>query len=80
MTPTPRASCHRCGTVLATDQEYCVECGARRVSEDPRPWRIPLIAALAVIVAMGGLALLAYRGLVHDANKTAAAPAKTVAR
>jgi septal ring-binding cell division protein DamX len=61
--------CPRCGSALATDQEWCLHCGAAAGTEvvEPRGWRVPLylgggLAALAVIGVI--LAIVALAG--HD--------------
>lgn len=43
--------CRRCGTPLAADQEWCLECGAARtLLRAPPDWRGPLALALGVVV------------------------------
>lgn len=50
--------CSECGTPLAPDQEYCLECGARLVTARRRlHWLWPSLAALAV--AAGGATIAA---------------------
>jgi hypothetical protein len=65
-------ACIRCGTELAPDQEYCLQCGARQITARAQ-WRRPLIAA-AVTVAVSGLVLvLGYERMRNDADGDAAA-------
>ena len=65
-------SCVSCGTELAPDQEYCLECGARQITPGPQ-WRRALIAA-AVTVAVSVMVLaFAYERMRDDADGDAAA-------
>lgn len=52
--------CRRCGSRLAADQEWCLECGvARTLLRAPPDWRGPAALVLGVIVlAVIGLAVL----------------------
>ena len=48
--------CRSCGSPLAEDQEWCLECGAARtLLRGPPEWRIPLaiLVALVMLVAVG---------------------------
>lgn len=52
---TGEGTCARCGAPLAPRQEYCLECGLRRVVERrPVHWAWPTLAA--ALVATGGAA------------------------
>jgi hypothetical protein len=55
-------ACTRCGAALATGQEYCVECGQRRLAR-PRTvhWLWP-VAAAALLAAGGAAAAIAAGG------------------
>lgn len=61
-------SCVRCGAVLASDQEYCLECGARRPRSPHSPWRTPLIAAAITVVLTVAVMLFAYERMRDDAE------------
>jgi hypothetical protein len=50
------SACPRCGAPLHHDQEWCLECGAARVTVRRAPsWRIPvaIVAAVALLVLVG---------------------------
>jgi hypothetical protein len=67
--------CPRCGSSVAPEQDWCLECGApARTRLAPTPnWRLP-IAALALVVALAGLALaLAFNNLTQDDGTVSAA-------
>ena len=51
--------CPRCGSALAADQEWCLNCGAAAGTEvvEPRGWRVPLYLG-------GGLLALAIIGVI----------------
>jgi hypothetical protein len=50
--------CQACGAALASDQEWCLECGAARTGLRRAPdWRIPA-AVIAVVIALAVIALL----------------------
>src|SRR5947209_18800601 len=57
--PPQERRCPRCGSTLASDQEWCLACGAAAETEvaEPRGWRVP-------IVLSGGLGLLGLIGVV----------------
>lgn len=71
-------SCARCGAVLATDQEYCLECGTRALPPGPSPWRAPLAGAAVALAAGIALLLVGYLILRSDADGAATAPAPSV--
>jgi hypothetical protein len=71
--PTP-SSCRRCGAILASDQQYCLECGTRRAPPRRRPWIAPLVAAVAVIAVGIALFAFSYAGVKDDANQAARTP------
>ncbi|MDA0165464.1 SPOR domain-containing protein [Solirubrobacter ginsenosidimutans] len=69
--------CPRCGSALATDQEWCLNCGAATGTEvvEARGWRVPLylgggLAALAVIGVILAILALASRNDVVAGNPT----------
>ncbi len=83
------ARCTQCGSGLAPDQEWCLECGSARTLIHRAPdWRVPvaIVATLLVLVVAGfGLAIIE---LSRDANRswalqatqtTVATPAATAA-
>lgn len=78
---TPR--CPSCLSATEPDQEYCLECGARLVPRERRPFAVAgvpvpgLLAAAGVLLAAAGV-LLAW-GL-HDGSKARAASTTTTAR
>ena len=79
--PTPSAQgarCLRCGTALAEDQEWCLECGTGRTHLHAAPdWRIP-VAVIAMVVALVLAALVVVLiELSIDANRSAGATAAT---
>jgi uncharacterized OB-fold protein len=55
---TAGPACPSCGAVLASDQEYCLDCGARRETLDLR--------AHAVLIAIAGVALVALVVILAD--------------
>jgi DNA-directed RNA polymerase subunit RPC12/RpoP len=69
-----RGSCARCGAILASDQEYCLECGDRRLRPARSPWIAPVVAALVVIAASAALFAVWARDLRSDADREARAP------
>jgi septal ring-binding cell division protein DamX len=69
--------CPRCGSALAADQEWCLNCGAAAGTEvvEARGWRVPLylgggLAALAVIGVILAIVALASRNDVVAGNPT----------
>jgi hypothetical protein len=78
--PAP-LSCPRCGAEVGPEQDWCLECGAparTRLAATPN-WRLP-IAAIAVVVALAGLALaLAFNSLTSDDGNVVAATTPTTA-
>src|SRR4051812_26275602 len=74
----PERRCPRCGSNLAADQEWCLNCGAAAGTEvvEARGWRVPLylgggLAALAVIGVILAIIALASRNDVVADNPTA---------
>lgn len=73
-TPVP-LRCPRCGSYVAPEQDWCLECGApARTRLAPTPnWRVP-IAVVLVVVLLAGLALaLAFTSLTSDDGHVSAA-------
>lgn len=73
----PERRCPRCGSALAADQEWCLNCGAAAGTEvvEARGWRVPLylgggLAALAVIGVILAIVALASRNDVVAGNPT----------
>jgi hypothetical protein len=61
--------CSHCGAALAAGQEYCLECGQRRVTrETPVHWLWPALAA--GVVAAGGAAAAIAAGADDSAPST----------
>lgn len=65
-------SCVQCGAVLASDQEYCLECGTRRLPPHGGGWRVPLVAAAVTVALAVGVLLLVYDRMRDDADSDAA--------
>jgi len=81
-------ACPRCGTTIAPDQSWCLECGApARTRLVPTPnWRAP-VALLALVVLLAGIALaVAFVALTNDnepaapVNSQAPPPSATTAQ
>jgi septal ring-binding cell division protein DamX len=73
----PERRCPRCGSSLAADQEWCLNCGAAAGTEvvEARGWRVPLylgggLAALAVIGVILAILALASRNDVVSQTPT----------
>jgi len=87
--PAPgTVACPRCGTSIAPDQSWCLECGApARTRLVPTPnWRAP-VALLALVVLLAGIALaVAFVALTNDnepaapVNSQAPPPSATTAQ
>jgi hypothetical protein len=87
--PAPgTVACPRCGTSIAPDQSWCLECGApARTRLVPTPnWRAPA-AVLAVVILLAGIALaVAFVALTNDnepappVNSQAPPPSATTAQ
>jgi hypothetical protein len=72
MTPSP--SCGQCGAALASDQEYCLNCGARRLGERPPERRGPVLAALATVAIAVAAIAVAYGHARDEAEREANEP------
>ena len=87
--PAPgTVACPRCGTSIAPDQSWCLECGApARTRLVPTPnWRAP-VAVLAAVILLAGVALaVAFVALTNDnepaapVNSQAPPPSATTAQ
>jgi hypothetical protein len=66
-----RFACAGCGAVLASDQEYCIRCGARRLVTTPSSAKGPIAVALAVIIASLAFLIVSYGWLRDDARNEA---------
>jgi len=64
--------CAGCGAVLASDQEYCLECGARRQPPPISRWRRPLIAAAIAAALLVAAMVFGYEQMRDDAAGEAA--------
>ena len=48
--PAPGDHCPGCGAAMASDQEWCLECGvARTAIQGPPDWRLGVAIVLAVV-------------------------------
>jgi septal ring-binding cell division protein DamX len=81
----PERRCPRCGSNLAAEQEWCLNCGAAAGTEvvEARGWRVPLylgggLAALAVIGVILAIVALASRNDVVAGNPTPTPSASAV--
>jgi hypothetical protein len=77
---TRAGSCVNCGAVLATDQEYCLECGSRRLPSPASRWRAPLVAAAATLIIGLAVLLFAYREMRDEADSEASHTSQTKSR
>jgi hypothetical protein len=59
MSAGDEAFCRRCFAPLASDQEYCLQCGARREPSGEPSWYAPLIFVGSFLV-VGSLLGFAY--------------------
>ncbi|HVE68763.1 MAG TPA: SPOR domain-containing protein [Solirubrobacteraceae bacterium] len=69
--PTPR--CPQCGARMASEQDWCLECGnavSTRVAPPPG-WGIPIAVALATLGLLAAIVLLAANVLSDDADEAA---------
>jgi hypothetical protein len=74
--------CRVCGSALASDQDWCLECGAAAPGRlGPRPSRRPAIGVLALTLFLAGGAIAAsYAAVSADSAREAAAPPQQVAQ
>jgi hypothetical protein len=57
----PEDRCPACGSELAADQEWCLECGAARtLIHGPPDWRIGLLIVLGVIAVVAIVAAIVW--------------------
>jgi hypothetical protein len=66
-----RFACAGCGAVLASDQEYCIRCGTRRLVTTPSSAKGPIAVALAVVITALALLVVSYSRLRDDARNEA---------
>jgi SPOR domain len=80
--PAPTATrCERCGAPLASDQEWCIECGtARTMIQRPRGWTIPLAVVGTVVLLFAAGFAIALINLSSEANRDAAALSTTTSK
>jgi hypothetical protein len=74
--PTEQRACPRCGSPLAPDQEWCLNCGyavGTRIAPTPR-WRVPVAIVGAVLALLVAALLLALVELSGDPQPVAKAP------
>ena len=75
--PTEQRACPRCGSPLAADQEWCLNCGhavGTRIAPTPR-WRVPMAIVGAVLALLLAALVLALVELSGDPQPVAKAPA-----
>ena len=65
-------SCPSCGAVMASGQEHCLECGAKRPPAARTAWTAPLLAAAVTVLLAAAVFVLAYQRLRDDAENDAA--------
>ena len=74
--PTAQRACPRCGSPLAADQEWCLNCGqavGTRIAPTPR-WRVPVAIVGAVLALLVAALVLALVELSGDPQPVAKAP------
>jgi hypothetical protein len=74
---TEQRACPRCGSPLAPDQEWCLNCGnavGTRIAPTPR-WRLPVAIVAAVLALLVAALLLSLVELSGDPQPVAKAPA-----
>jgi hypothetical protein len=79
---TATRGCRVCGSALASDQDWCLECGAAAPGRlGPRPSRRPAIGVLALTLGLAGGAIAAsYAAVSADSARQAAAPVAQLAQ
>lgn len=72
--------CPRCGTALAEDQAWCLECGlaARTRVHPPPSWRLPVLATFLVLAALAAGIAFALVALLDEPEPTPAPATVTV--
>jgi uncharacterized paraquat-inducible protein A len=75
--PSPQgARCASCGAPLASEQEWCLECGAARTKvHRAADWRIPVALIAVLLVLVLAALVFALIELSIDANRSAGAVA-----
>lgn len=69
--------CPTCGSPLAGDETFCLQCGSRLVAEpEPRPsWTVPAAIVVAIAVLAVGVVVFALEQVESDAEREATRPA-----
>jgi hypothetical protein len=68
--------CARCANTVAADQEWCLECGARRtVVRRAGSWWVPALVVATVVLLVLAAFAIALVNLSSEANRSAAASA-----
>lgn len=80
--PASQLRCPRCGSNLAPDQDWCLECGAAATTRILRPpsWKLAVAIVLAVVTAVVVAVVIVVNALSGDADRAASrasAPAVT---
>ena len=70
------SSCPSCGSPLAGDEIFCLQCGTRLVPEpEPRPsWTVPAVIVCGIAVVAAGAVLFALEQVESDAEREATKP------
>jgi len=74
--PTEQRSCPHCGSPLAADQEWCLNCGhavGTRIAPTPR-WRVPVAIVGGVLALLVAALVLSLVELSGDPQPVAKAP------
>ena len=74
--PTDQRACPHCGSPLAPDQEWCLNCGhavGTRIAPTPR-WRVPVAIVGAVLALLVAALVLSLVELSGDPQPVAKAP------
>jgi hypothetical protein len=80
-TETEQRACPHCGSPLAPDQEWCLNCGnavGTRIAPTPR-WRVPVFLVGTVVALFVAALVLALVELSGDPQPVAKAPAQATA-
>jgi hypothetical protein len=79
--PASRLRCPHCGTRLAPDQDWCLECGAAATTRFLRPpnWKLRAAIVTAVVAAFVVVVAIMVDALSGDADHTAATRARVPA-
>lgn len=59
--PSGDERCPACGAAMATDQEWCLECGVARTTIQPPPdWRLGVAIVLAVVAVVALVTVIVW--------------------